>query len=78
MTFFSHLFHYFLQCLQKQHLHLYFIHTNLNISATSLNIFSYTRGKAAYYENLQKEKAQDTEPGRVDVPVWHIYKAQEK
>lgn len=41
-------------------------------------MFSYIRGKMAYYENFQKEKAQDTEPSRVDVPVLHIYKAQEK
>lgn len=40
-------------------------------------MFSYMRGKPAFFENLQKEKAQDTESSRVDVPVWHIYKAQE-
>lgn len=62
----------------ETHLHPYFIHTNLNISVKSLYMFSYVRGKVVYYENLQKEKAQDTESSRVDVPVWHIYKAQEK
>lgn len=41
-------------------------------------MFSYMRGKPAYYENLQKEKAQDTESSRVDVLFWQIYKAQEE
>lgn len=62
----------------ETYLHLYSIHTNISISATSLYTFSYMRVKPAYYKNLQKEKAQDTESSRGDVPVWHIYKAQEK
>lgn len=41
-------------------------------------MFTYVGGKPVYYENLQKEKAQDTESSRMDVPFWHIYKAQEK
>lgn len=78
MSFFSHLFHCFFSEFTETYLHPYYIHTNYSISATSLYMFSYMRGKPAYYENLQKEKAQDTESSRVDVPVWHIYKAQEK
>lgn len=68
----------FFSVFTETHLHLYFIHTNLNFSIKSLYMFSYMREKAAYYENLQQKKAQDTEYSRVDVPVGHIYKAQQK
>lgn len=68
MTFFTLIFLFF-PVLTETHLHPYFIHTNLNISVKSLYMFSYVRGKVVYYENLQKEKAQDTESSRVDVPV---------
>lgn len=68
----------FFPVFTETYLHLYFIHINVSISAASLYMFSYMRGKPDYYKNLQNEKAQDTESSRVDVPVWHIYKAQEK
>lgn len=77
MTLVSHLFRYFFQCLQK-HICIYFIRTSLSVSVTSLYMFRHTRGKVMYYESLQKEKAHDTGSSRVDAPVWHIYKAQEK
>lgn len=40
-------------------------------------MFSYMRWKVSSYENLQKRKHK-IETSTVDVPVWHIYKAQEK
>lgn len=47
----------FFPVFTETYLHLYFIYTNISISATSLYKFSYMRGKPAYYKNLQKEKA---------------------